>query len=188
MKFSKILHRFALVLSLSLPVVALAPALVAAQQPPSPVIIVIDMQEVLRKSTAVQDVQKQIEQTRSSYQSELQTKEKELREADQELSRQRTILSSEAFAEKRRGLEEQLAGFQRDIGARKQMLEKSFAQGMRQIEAQLIKIADDIAAERGANLVLPKSNVLLVHPDFEATDEALKRLNSALPAMKLPAN
>ena len=188
MRLSQAFYRLALVIGLLLPAVVSAPLPVAAQQPPSPVIIVIDMQEVLRKSTAVQDVQKQIEQTRSTYQSELQQKEKELREADQELSRQRTILSSDAFAEKRRQLEEQLAGFQRDIGARKQALEKSFAQGMRQIEGRLIKIADDIAAERGANLVLPKSNVLLVHPDFEATDEALKRLNSALPSMKLPQN
>ncbi|MDH3917889.1 MAG: OmpH family outer membrane protein, partial [Rhodospirillales bacterium] len=75
-------------------------------------IAVIDTQGIYRESEAVMGLQKRIDAQRSTYQEELRKKEESLRTADQELARQRTILSAEAFAQKRRELEEQVATLQ----------------------------------------------------------------------------
>lgn len=150
-------------------------------------IVVIDTQRIYREAVAVKGLQKQIDGQRSTYRDELQKKEESLRAADKELARQRTVLSSEAFAQKRRGLEEQIANLQRDIQKRRKVLEKQFAQGMKQVQSVLVEISQDIAKERNAVLVVEKSAVVLVKPDLEITQEALERLNKRLPKLSVPA-
>jgi Skp family chaperone for outer membrane proteins len=150
-------------------------------------IVVIDTQKIYREAAAAKGLQKKIDSQRSTYQDELRKKEEALRGADKELARQRTILSSEAFAQKRRELEEQVANLQRDIQSRRKVLEKQFTQGMKQIRSVLVEISQEIARERDAALVIEKSAVVLVKPDLEITQEALKRLNRKLPKISVAA-
>ena len=146
----------------------------------------IDTQRIYREAEAVRGLQKKIDDQRSSYQNELRKKEEVLRGADQELARQRTILSSEAFAQKRRELEEQVAKLQGEIQSRRKDLEKEFALGMKQVQAALVQISQEIAEERDSVLVIEKSAVVLVRPELEITREALKRLNQRLPKIAPP--
>jgi Skp family chaperone for outer membrane proteins len=150
-------------------------------------IVVIDTQAIYRESEAVKGLQKRIDDQRSAYQEELRRKEESLRAADQELARQRTILSAEAFAQKRQELEEQVATLQGEIQSRRKGLEKQFAQGMKQVQATLVEIAREIAEEREVDLVIEKGAVVLVRPELEITPEVLKRLNQRLPKVKISA-
>lgn len=156
----------------------------AAEEPPQPKIMIIDMQEILRESTAVNELQERIERQRLAYQEELRKREEELRENEQQLSRERSSLDAEAFARRRQELEQTVGEAQRDIQQNRQRLDRAFSEGMRQVQLQVIRIADQIADERGANLVLDKSTVLLSHPDFEITEETLRRLNETLPRLE----
>ena len=164
--------------------------LVHAQSSEVPVIIVMDEQQILRESTAVQELQKHLGGERSAFQSELRTQEQDLRSADQELARQRTVLSAEAFATKRKELERKVAKLQRQVQERKVGLEKIFRDGMAQVRKALIEVAHEIAKERAADLVFTKRAVVLVNPSFDITREALKRLNQKLPtvALAIPQN
>jgi Skp family chaperone for outer membrane proteins len=119
-------------------------------------IAVIDTQGIYRESEAVKALQKRIDTQRSAYQEELRKKEDALRAADQELARQRTILSAEAFAQKRRELEEQVATLQGEVQSRRKGLEKEFNQGMKQVQGVLVDIAQAIAEERKVDLVIEK--------------------------------
>lgn len=144
-------------------------------------IVVMDTQRIYREAAAVRGLQKKIDDQRSSYQKELREKEEALRGADQELARQQTVLSPEAFAAKRRELEEQVAKLQGEVQSRRQDLEKEFAFGMKQVQAALVDISREIAEERRSDLVIEKSAVVLVRPELEITQEALERLNQRLP-------
>lgn len=151
-----------------------------------PVIAIIDMQQILRESVAMQEMQRQIEELRSTAQSEFRKKEDALRQRDQELARQRTVMSADDFAQKRQELEQQVAAAQREIQERRKSLEALFGQGMSQVRLALVDIVQKIASDRGADLVLAKTTVVLVRPDLEITDEALKQLNETLPSIDLP--
>lgn len=157
----------------------------AAADPPQPKIVIIDMQQILRESTAVNDLQDRIETQRLSYQEQLRAREESLRESEQQLVRDRSSLQPEAYARRRQELEQTVSEAQRDIQQNRQRLDRTFSEGMREVQLQIIRIADQIADERGANLVLEKSTVLLSHPDFEITEETLDRLNRTLPALEL---
>lgn len=154
---------------------------IAASDPPPPSIVIIDMQKIMRESTAVKELQDRIETQRRAYQDELRQREEELRESEQRLVRDRASIEPEVFARRRQELEQTVSAAQRDIQQNRQRLDRAFSDGMRQVQVQVIRIADQIADERGANLVLEKSTVLLSHPDYEITDETLRRLNERLP-------
>ncbi len=152
-----------------------------AQEPTSPVFAIIDIQKVLRESTAVKALSKRIEEQKVGYQAELLGEEQTLREADQELARQRSILSAEAYAKKRGELEQKVATLQREAQKRKRGLDREFANGMSKVQHELAKVAKEIAEARGLDLILSKATVVIVKPKFELTEEAVQRLNARLP-------
>jgi Skp family chaperone for outer membrane proteins len=156
-----------------------------AQELAAPVIAVIDLQKVRRDSIAVKALSQRIAEQKAIYQGELREQETALREADQELARQRSILSPKAYASKRVELEGRVATLQRDARDRKRALDKIFAKGMSQVQAALTEVAKEIAKELGLDLVLSKTTVVLVKPKFELTQEVVRRLNVRLP--DLPA-
>lgn len=163
-----------------------APIPAAAQDGEGLVIVVMDMQRILRESVAVQEMQKEIDELRVGYQAEFREKEEALRAADQELSRQRSALSADDFAQQRQELERNVAQTQRDIQQRRKDLEALFDQGMKQVQEALVKVVQDVAAKHGADLVLAKSTVVLVRPDLEITTDVLALLNENLKRITLP--
>jgi len=161
------------------------PAVSRAQELAPPVLAIIDVQKVRRSSTAVKSLSRRIAKQKVQHQDELREQERSLRKADRELTRQRSILSPEAYAKKRGELERRVATLQREAQNRKRGLDKVFAQGMAKVQAELNKVATEIAEERGLDLILSKTTVVLVRPKFELTQEAVQRLNARLP--DLPA-
>ena len=154
-----------------------------AQELAPPVLAVIDVQKVRRDSTAVKALSKTIAEQKAQYQEELREQERALREADQELARQRSILSPEAYAKKRAELEQRVGFMQRGARNRKRGLDKVFAQGMAKVQAELATVAKEIAEEMGLDLILSKAIVVLVRPKYELTQEAVRRLNARLPVL-----
>ena len=154
-----------------------------AEDAKSPIFAIIDVQKVLRDSTAIKGLNQEIEKRRDSYQEQLRLKEEELRNADQELTRQRTILGPEVFAQKRQELERKVGMLQREVQERKRALDQSFANGLSQVQSELAVVAKDIAEAKGLDLILSKATVVIVKPEFEVTDEASKLLNERLPVV-----
>jgi Skp family chaperone for outer membrane proteins len=152
----------------------------------APVIAIVDVQKVLVNSRAVKSLTEQIEARRGTYQAKLRKLEEALRKEGQELSRQRSVLSAEAFANKRAALEQKAGQLQRQALEQKRKLDSLFNQGMTKVQNALAKVAAEVAQERGIDLVLSKISVVIVKPKFEITDEILKRINSKLSDAKLP--
>lgn len=167
----------------------LAPMTVSAEAPakvPAPVVAVIDIQVVMRDSSAAKDVRVQRDKYLQTYQADFSKDEEKLRQADQELSRQRSVLTAEAFAEKRQGFEQQVAAFQRKVQGRRRGLDRAYNTAMSQLQDALIKVTDELAQEKGANLILLKSQTFLLDPKMEITAAAIERLNKKMPSVKFP--
>lgn len=156
----------------------------------APVIAVVDMQQILQESAAAKDIQRQLDAQRDTYQGEISAQEEKLRAAEQELARQRSILSQEAFLQRRREFEQQVAEVQRNVQARKRLLDQAFADSMKQVRDNLLQIVADVAAENGATLVLAKQQVVIVEKSLDMTEAVMKRLNEKLPnvAVSIPKN
>ena len=161
---------------------------IAFAQGPDPLkIAVIDMPRVLRSSAAVRGLSERVEALRATFRSELRAKEEEFRESDLALARERGELSPEAYAEKRRELEQRATALQREFEEKRRNLDRLFRQGMAKIQETLTKVSREISDEMGIDLLLAKATVVLVRPNLEITEVAIERLNERLSNVDLPA-
>jgi outer membrane protein len=165
-------------------VLPIAPA--AGDPLPQATAAVIDYQRVMREARAAESIRSQIEARRLRYQSEIAEQEHRLVEADRELARQRNILSVEAFNERRKAFEEDVAEVQRMLQTRRQQLDDVAAMAMSEVREAVIQVVGELAEQRGFNLVLPSANVLLFSPQIEITDEVLGKLDARLPDVQVP--
>jgi len=58
---------------------------------------------------------------------------------------------------------------------------------MTQIRQALIEVVAEVARERGATLVLSKSQVVMASSAFDITEEVMQKLNAKLPEVSLAA-
>jgi Skp family chaperone for outer membrane proteins len=157
-----------------------------AQKLPATIAAVIDYQRILRDAAAARSIREQIEARRKTYQEEISQQEQRLHEADKEFARQRSLLTPEAFAEKRREFEQEVAEVQRLVQERRRALDNASAQALDEVKTALIEVVTSIAEERGFNLVLPSSEVLFFSRRIDVTDEVLVKLDARLPDVPVP--
>ena len=60
------------------------------------------------------------------------------------------------------------------------------SRAVREVQNKLTEVVQVLAEERGADLVLAKSIVVLVNTEMELTAEALARLDAELPVVPFP--
>jgi Skp family chaperone for outer membrane proteins len=159
----------------------------AAQKLPPTVAAVIDYQRILRDAAAARSIRDQIEARRKTYQEEISKEEQRLHEVDKEFAKQRSVLSPDDFAEKRREFEQDVAGVQRKVQERRRELDRLSAAALNEVKEALIAIVTSIADERGFNLVLPSSEVLFFARSLDLTEEVLAKLDARLPEVQLSA-
>ena len=156
-----------------------------AQQLPAAVAAVIDYQRVLREAAAARSIRDQIEARRLIYQEEISREEQRLHEADKAFAKQRSVLSPEAFAEKRNEFEQDVAEVQRLVQERRRELDRLSGAALDEVKQALIEIVTSMAEERGFNLVLPSSELLFFARALDITEEVLAELDARLPEVQL---
>ena len=162
------------------------PGVLAAQDLPGTVAAVIDFQQLERDALAAKNIHAQVETYRSQYAAVISREEEQLRQQEQELKRQRAILSPEAFAQRRREFEDNVASLQRHVQNRTRRLERSIETALATVNKVLGPIIKDLSAEFGFTLVLDKRQVRYVDDRFDITPIVLQRLDERLPQVTVP--
>lgn len=172
--------------------VALAPMRPAAaqqQDTKSFTFAVIDVQRVIRDAKATETIRPQVEKLKDRYEKDFKEQEEELRAANQDLARQRAILSPEAYAERRRDFQKRATEVQRKVQETKRRLDHALGTAMSEVHNVLREITADVAKERSLTAIFPRTSVILVERQYDITAEVLKRLDQRLPSVtvKVPA-
>jgi outer membrane protein len=157
-----------------------------AQQLPTTIAAVIDYQRILKDAAAAKSIREQIATRRQAYQDEINREEQRLREADQSFAKQRSLLTPEALAEKRRDFEKEVVDVQRLVQERRRALDRASAIALNEVKKALIDIVTGIAEERGFNVVLAASEVLFFASEIDITGEVLAKLDGQLPEVAVP--
>lgn len=152
---------------------------------PAPVIAVVDVDKIRESATAAKSVRDQLTKQQSTYQDDIAKQENDLRNAEQELNKQRTVLAPEAFAQRRQQFEQRVAEFQRQVQARRRQLDEAYKNSMVQVNKVVVDVIQEVAVARGATLMLPRSQIILSAPNMEVTDEVLDLVNRKLPTVKV---
>ncbi len=164
----------------------LAPSWILADPLPGAVVAVVDYQRVLREAKAAKSIRDQLEARRARYQEEIRELERRLVARERELARQKGVLAPEAFAEKRRAFEEEAARVQRLVQQRRRELDRASAEAFAVVRDTIVRVVSEMADDKGFNLVLPSTAVLLFSPQLDLTEEVLKAVDRELPDVRVP--
>lgn len=163
--------------------VAVAPQAARAQQQFN--VAVIAFTEIMRESAASKIVLGEIQKRETALKAEVEKRENALLAADQQLAQQRGTLSAEDFSRKRVELSQQAAEVRKYAQGEQAKIADLARRGEAKIREALLKVVRDIATERSIMLVLNQSQVVLFPSEINITEEAMKRLNAALPSVSL---
>jgi Skp family chaperone for outer membrane proteins len=173
-------------LLLAAPMVALAQG---GTPLPTPVIAVIDVDQVQLEALAAKAVRTQADKYRLEFQQQGQTEEAALRAQQQAIEQQRktNALSPDALAEKARAFEAGVVEYQRKEAARRRAFEKSFNTAMSKVQQAMIDATAKAAQAHGANVILPRGQVVLFDDKMNLTKEIVALMDKALPTVDFPA-
>jgi outer membrane protein len=158
---------------------------VAQNGPPAPKIIVIDRNFILQRSSAGQDMLAQTQNLSKAAETEFKTQEGQLTTEATQLQQQLAILAPDVRDQKEKEFTNKQQAFQGKVQQRQAEIQAGFNKAAHQLEVALEPILKTIMVERGANMVLDRSAVILSTVDVDVTPVAVQRLNKALPHVKV---
>ncbi|KIL98898.1 Outer membrane protein H precursor [Paramagnetospirillum magnetotacticum MS-1] len=149
-------------------------------------LIIVDIQQAQRESLPGRALAAQRDKYQQNFQAEFNSTRQALQRSDQDLAKQKGTMPQEAYDQKVKALELQVVAFQNRTQMAVRALEKSTDSAMAELMNAILTITGEIAAEMGANLVLPKQQVVLHEPRMDVTAQVIERLNKKLPAVNFP--
>jgi Skp family chaperone for outer membrane proteins len=161
------------------------PAAPAGSPVPAPKIIVVDRQAILRLSKVGQDIVRQVNSLTQAAEAEFRAQRDSLQKEEQTLAQQDAILAPDVRAQKKKAFEDKVTAFQKKVQARQGMIQEGVMNARRQVESALGPILQGVMAERGANLLLDRQDVVLAMVDIDVTKLTIARLDQKLPSVKV---
>ena len=137
----------------------------------------VDLDGVLRRSSGTVKVRQLLDEQRLTFQEEFTKREAELQATEKALQADRELLSEDAFNERLRAFEDEVAEMQRQIQYRRQALDRAFQEAQRNLRGLALDIVKQIASEHKLDLVLSQESVLIFLPTLNVSEEVLARLD-----------
>ena len=155
---------------------------------PAAVVAIVDVQRVMQNARAAQSVRAQVQAFYNSGLSEITGREEELRAEQQELARQRSILSPQAYAEREQAFRTRVGELDQRRRGLDSQLQNILASAENDVRRAMVPIFADISNERGITMIVGRTQIMFAVRAIEITDEVLARLDAALPeiAVSLP--
>ena len=165
------------------------PSAALAQRAPAAVVVVVDSDRIYRDCTACRTAQTQLQSRVTALQTRQQTLANQLRPEGQAIQAAVNALAgkepdaalrarAEAFQKKQEAANQELARSQ-------QNLQSIQANVVRQINARLNPVINQVMTARGANIAVDTDATLAHSQAVDVTAEVLAGLNRALPSVTL---
>jgi Skp family chaperone for outer membrane proteins len=172
--------------TVQLPPIPQLPQLPRGPTPPAAVIGVLGVPEVMRASTAAQQVEKVLGARRDKLNQDAQKEQAAWRDMQQALGNDRAKLNPEQIRTREKELQERITNAQRQFRERNKIIQDAAQYALAQIERTLIAVIRQVSESRGMNLVLHRAQVALNVNEFDITQQVTEQLNKLLPSVDIP--
>jgi Skp family chaperone for outer membrane proteins len=157
---------------------------VAAPTLSAPSIAIVDVQRVLGESAAGKSIQAQLETEGRKIRDQITRLEDELKNGENELKRQRSVMAPDAFNEQAQALQRRQAEAQRIVQDRRDAFTKGQNDAVNVVGDNIRDIVQQLAAERHIGMVLRKEVVMsIADKNMDITDDVIHLLNTKLPSV-----
>lgn len=165
---------------------AAAPAAAAPAGPAlvPPTVAIVDMQRVLRDSSAGKSIQSQLEVESRKFRDQVTKLQDEIKTGENDLRRQRAVMAEAAFNEAAQALQRRQADAQRTVQERQEALQKGESDAVNVVADNMKDVVQQLASERHISMVVSKQAVIsFVDKNMDITDDIVQRLNTKLPSV-----
>jgi outer membrane protein len=159
-----------------------APAAQAGSGPATPRIVFFDRDSALQLSLAGKSMIAQVQQLKRQVEQELQGEGRRLEADFRAFQQQQAILAAGVRASRERELRNRQAALQRKAQARTEQIQYGFRKALEEFSVKVQPVLQQIMTERGANLLLDRSVVLMSQSmsQFDITAAAVERMNQTV--------
>ena len=147
---------------------------------------VVDLNEITRKSLMSKDIARQIDSKRRAFRDEIKNEEEKLRLDNDELQKQRVLLSPEALQDKFRALQQRQTALQRKVQQRNQEFIRLRSFATREFEKERAKSVMDVTKKHKFTLVIRRREVVVRADFLDITGLVLETLNKRKTKFNIP--
>ena len=147
---------------------------------------VVDLNEITRKSLMSKDIARQIDSKRRGFRNEIRNEEENLRLDNDELQKQRVLLSPEALQNKYRALQQRQTALQRKVQQRNQEFIRLRSFATREFEKERVKAVMDVTKKHKFTLVIRRREVVVRADFLDITGLVLETLNKRKTKFNIP--
>ena len=152
---------------------------------PNTSIAIVDLNLILSESKAAKHATKQFEEIQKSTEDEIIASDKKMLDERNKLIEQQSVIAPEAFELKAKDYEKKLQEYQTDKQNKLRKLEGVLQKARNEILENVKPILENLSKEIGVTVILEKNSVLLSANNMDITDNVIKKLNKALPKIKV---
>ncbi len=143
-------------------------------------VVVVDYNAVVYYSNAGQSARAQLDKRAAQLKQEIATQEADLRKVQEDLEKQRSILTPDAFGQRQRDFQTRVNTYQQGIQERGRLMDDAARDTEMRLQKEVNAIIGDIMTEQRYQIVLQKNLIVASQTQLEISDEVLKRLNKKL--------
>jgi outer membrane protein len=167
-------------------VMCLEPSHAAPMTAPTNIsLLIVDQERVLRESIAGQDMAAQGQVLRDQIQQEVTQEQNAIMTAAKEIEQNAKVYSPAQREQKIKEVETRRQAYPGFEQKKSQVFQVSISRASNQIANALKPILQQLIDERKATVVLDRQVVMYAAPGLDVTDEAIKRLNNVVRAVKV---
>lgn len=143
-------------------------------------IAVLDVMKLLKESKAAISMKEQLNKVAKKYTDEEKTKASEIQKKEEEILRQKSTLTPEAFSDRKNAFEKIVIDFNRERDKKRKALAKAERAAVEKIEVAVEKIVQNMISSGEVTIVVRKTAVILSKSDIDITQNVVEKLNKEI--------
>lgn len=143
-------------------------------------IAVLDVDNIVKNSVVMKDIQGKVAKKQSEYQKEIDKKQAALEAEGKKLDSKKSVMSEEAFNKEQVAFDKKIGELKDHLEKRQNILKKASVDAMNKVNDKIRDIIADISKEKKLQLVIPASQTLFYGNEIDISAEVLKRLNAKI--------
>ncbi len=168
------------------PPVPTLPALPKVAPPPTVIVGVLGVPDVMRQSNAAQIIQRVIGARKEKLRLDVEHAQASWRAMEQSLQADASKLTPDQGRARERALRDRVNTDRRGLQERNRIVAEAGQVALNQIESTLVAVIRQVAESHNMNVVLHRSQVALNIPEFDITDQVVVQLNKLMPTVQIP--
>ncbi len=152
-------------------------------------VAVINLEEIIKNSTAMSKINKELEAKKSDIEKKLKIDEKKLTDEKTSLEAQIKTLSQDVAQQKVMNFQQKVMDFQKNVKENENDLQRTYMNAVVQVTNTVKEIVAEMKNEKNSKydfqVVLPSASVIYSDKNLDISSEVLSRLNKRLKEIKV---